>query len=146
MDCANPKHIEGYVVRMDEKNNKFFETYVSDFAFYYTIKCKCGNEKFHVIGNECPIVTVECCECGEGILVYDLIYYPAATSVDRHENFVKLVLEENDIFEVCVLYEYSDEFELDDEEFDPNNLSWCQVFVRDPKSGEVWRILNDETA
>ncbi len=47
---------------------------------------------------------------------------------------------------VCVLYEYSDEFDVDDSEFDVNDITLCQVFVKNNYDGSITRILNDETA
>lgn len=54
--------------------------------------------------------------------------------------------EGDDVFNVCVVYEYSDEFSLSDAEFDNNDVTWCQVFVYGTKSNKVYKIVDDETA
>ncbi len=143
---AYPKHIEGYVEKMKLKDNGFFDITENGYHFFYTIKCKCGSGLFHVLLNDDPTIKAQCCACSDLILIYDLIYYPTASMCGRSDEFKMVEVNNNKIFEICVLYEYSDEFEVNDEEFDQDCLSWCQVFIKNKNNNSIIRILNDETA
>jgi hypothetical protein len=77
--------------------------------------------------------------------VYDLSLYPAATKTAGDEDFAPLETSADlDVASaVFVMYEYG---ELDnDEVFDANAITWCQVFVQD-KSSELRCVFDDETA
>lgn len=57
----------------------------------------------------------------------------------------KVSNEGNDRFNVAVIFEYSDEFSFDDE-FDENDITWCQIYLYDPKNLCSIMIVDDETA
>lgn len=54
--------------------------------------------------------------------------------------------ENNDKFNVAIIFEYSDEFAFDDEEFDENDITWCQIYLYDIVSLRSIMIVDDETA
>lgn len=141
-----PKHIDGYVYKISS-NNKFFKDNLDDFTIPYAVKCTCGNEVFKVFLNTSPTVIAKCSECSKDIIVYDLKHYPAATPARKEEELIEYKSEAgDDNFNICVIYEYSDEFSFDDEEFDPNDITWCHVHLYGTKSKKSFYIVNDETA
>lgn len=92
-----------------------------------------------------PAVEVECSKCKERIIVYDLKYYPAATIISGSEKFEEFISIKDDVlFNVFVIYEYS---ELDEnQEFNPDDISWCEIYGYGLKSKQIFTISNDETA
>ncbi|HEX7861323.1 MAG TPA: hypothetical protein VF773_13405 [Verrucomicrobiae bacterium] len=112
--------------------------------FYYQIVCSCGSEEFRVFRSDAPGLRAVCCKCECAITVYDLIEYPAASKGSANAS-VALVRHRDGSTDlrVFVMYEYG---ELDaDEEFDPNDITWCQVFVENLRK-ELQMVLDDETA
>jgi hypothetical protein len=45
-----------------------------------------------------------------------------------------------------MIIQYSDEFALDDEEFDEDAITWCQIYLYDIASLQSIIIVDDETA
>lgn len=144
MICQN--HIEGYVVRLPNKS-KFIEYDFCEFHIPYMVKCSCGCEEFRVYKNDLPNVYVVCESCKLKITVYDLNHYPCASIVPCDDEPSQFVSQEDEkVFNVCVIYEYSDEFAFDENEFDPNDITWCHVLAFGLNSHMVYEIINDETA
>lgn len=144
-----PSHIKNYVQQIIGKNKFFDDDFSNDeFTFAYEIVCKCGNHKFTIYKNNEPKV-VACCEvCNQKITLYDLIEYPCAVVLrkEKEEMELKKVSNEgNDRFNVAVIFEYSDEFSFDDE-FDENDITWCQIYLYDPKNLCSIMIVDDVTA
>lgn len=143
-----PNHIKKYV-KLIEGKNKFFHNNFDEyeFTFHYEVICSCGNNRLVVYKNSEPKV-IACCEsCGNTITLYDLIEYPCAeTAREPEEALKKMTLGDNDKFNVAVIFEYSDEFEFDDDAFDENDVTWCQIYLYDPKGLQSIMIVDDETA
>jgi hypothetical protein len=84
---------------------------------------------------------------GKTIPLYDLIEYPCATTYRNPEEELKKITNQgNDKFNVAIIFEYSDEFPLDDEQFDENDITWCVIYLYDNVCQESIMIVNDETA
>jgi hypothetical protein len=135
-----PQHIDGYL--RDAKAH--FPLQADDDHPFYQVICSCGGTRFHVFKSNRPNLKVTCKKCDTEISVYDLKLYPAASPGRAEEVFVP-VLHPNgeDTVQVFVMYEYG---ELDDDQtFDRNDISWCQVFIEN-EDGVPIKILDDETA
>jgi hypothetical protein len=140
-----PNHIEGYVERLPNKS-KYVEYEFDEYTIPYEVKCSCGNKEFIVYNNLEPRVELECTKCGNKIIVYDLDYYTCAEKYMEEELNLYISPYGDNIFNVSVVYEYSDEFSFSDENFDKNDISWCYVYVYGIKSNKVYKIVDDETA
>jgi hypothetical protein len=89
-------------------------------------------------------VTAKCSHCGDEIVVYDVRLYPAATSSRTAGDAVLFSAAGATTFGVCVVYEYP---ELDDDqEFNQNDITWCEVFALDEDDKVVARVISDETS
>ena len=142
-----PNHIKKYLKQISE-NNKFFSTPIyGEFTFGYEIQCSCGNNEFVVFKNSEPKVSAVCESCGNQITLYDLIEYPCATTArDPEEPLEKVINKRNDKFNIAIIIQYSDEFAFDDERFDENDITWCQIYLYDNVSRQSIMIVDDETA
>ena len=142
-----PSHIKKYLKQISE-NNKFFGTPIyGEFTFGYEVQCSCGNHEFAVFKNSEPKVSAVCESCGNQITVYDLIEYPCATTArNPEEPLEKVVHKGNDKFNIAIVIQYSDEFTFDDEMFDENDITWCQIYLYDNAAQESVMIVDDETA
>lgn len=140
-----PNHIEGYVEKLPNKS-KYIEYEFDEYTMPYEVKCSCGSKEFVVYNNEEPRVELKCTKCGKRIVVYDLDFYPCASKYKEEQLNQYTSPEEDNIFNVAVVYEYSDEFPFSDEEFDCNDVTWCNVYVYGVNSNKVYEIVNDETA
>lgn len=150
MNATCPEHLEGLCEKL-KNPSKYSINYcdeLSEYTFAYEIKCSCQNTEFMIYKDEHPTVIVECNCCAKKITIYNLDYYPAATKLKKEFPLEKYISQSNDeLFNVCVLYEYSDEFEYEDDvDFDRNDISWCVVYGYGLKSKKVFEIINDETA
>lgn len=134
-----PEHLNGCV----EDASFRFSADISPLHKYYKLKCHCGNILFRLfISNKKSLVAI-CSECGEKIIIYDLENYPAAIKLPGSETFVSLRSDDQKPTTVFVMYEYGP---IDDgEQFDRNDISWCQVFT-EPDSGSLEKVFDDETA
>lgn len=143
-----PSHIKKYVKPILGKNKFFSENIYSKFTLAYEISCSCGNNEFVIYKNSEPKVEAFCESCGKTITLYDLIEYPGAVTVrnDGEDALEKVINENNDKFNVAIIFEYSDEFAFDDEEFDENEITWCQIYLYDIVSLRSIMIVDDETA
>lgn len=144
--CA-PFHIKDFCwcAKEDKAYNQLVDEYEDDYHFVYKIECACGNKKFEVYKDDHPTVVLRCSNCRRNITVYDLEYYPAATKLKEEMERNQIVNQEDNLFNVYAIYEYSDEFE-DDSEFDANDITWCFVFITDIKSRKLIKLVDDETA
>lgn len=138
-----PKHVSKYVKNPEEEMCTLFG--VKKEQNPLAVQCVCANDEFKILINELPIVDAICTKCEEKIKLYDLNFYPAATIIPASDEYIKYYSSEGDsVFNLCVLFEYP---ELEkDEVFDPDDISWCIIWGRGIKSGQVFEILNDETA
>lgn len=127
-----PDHIKKYVRPISEKN-KFFSTPIYD--------------EFVVFKNSEPKVTAVCTACKKRIALYDLIEYPCATTArDPEEPLEKVINKNNDKFNAAIIIQYSDEFAFNDERFDENDITWCQIYLYDNVERQSMMIVDDETA
>jgi hypothetical protein len=87
-------------------------------------------------------VQAECAVCRNVIRVYDLALYPAASKPLGSEQYQPMDVPKSPSL-VFVAFEYG---ELDeDQEFDTNDITWCQIFIEDD-AGELLKVFDDETA
>lgn len=141
-----PDHIQGYVEKLKDKS-KYGITYEFDeYTLPYEVKCNCKNSEFMVYHNEEPRVVVECTQCRNKIIVYDLDYYPCGEKWKEEELNLYISSEGDDVFNVCVVYEYSDEFPYSHKQFDRNDITWCHIYIYGVKSKKAYEIVDDETA
>ncbi|OOM06330.1 hypothetical protein [Clostridium saccharobutylicum] len=149
MERICPKHVEGFIETIDNGDKYKIDDFneFDKYTFPYEIKCSCTNKIFKIYIDEHPSVVAECSRCGKKIIVYDLKYYPAATKIKKEFPLKEYVSRNGDeLFNICVVYEYSDEFEYEDDvEFDKNDISWCTVYGYGIKSKKVFEIISDET-
>ena len=142
MKC--PNHVEKNVINLP-KRNKFLSYECDEYHLPYQIICKCGCEEFEIVTNPEPMVLAICSKCGETITIYNLRYYPAASLIPFNGNEIPYTSVADDkIFNICVVYEYP-ELE-DDEEFDQNDITWCEVYGFGVNSKKSFQIICDETA
>ena len=52
----------------------------------------------------------------------------------------------SDKFNVAIIIQYSDQFAFNDERFDENDITWCQIFLYDIVNLQSIMIVDDETA
>jgi len=145
MSITRPDHIDTYVEKLPNKN-KYIECSDSEYTTPYEVKCSCGCKDFTVFYNQEPRVEVQCSRCGKQIIVYDLDLYTCSQKYMPRDLGKYTSPEGDSIFRVGVVYEYSDEFSLEDDEFDNNDVTWCLVFVQGIQSGKIYKIVDDETA
>lgn len=140
-----PVHIDGYVKKLPNKS-KYVEYDFDEYTLVYEVECSCGCNEFNVFLNAEPRVEVECTNCSNRIIVYDLDYYTCAEKYKEEELQRYTSLEGDESFNVCVIYEYSDEFSFNHKSFDCNDVTWCNVYLYGIKSENSIKIVDDETA
>ena len=131
-----PEHIKEYCFKVAEKSifYELDEMYSDDYSFVYQISCTCGCDDFHVYIDDHPTAEAECIKCKKRFTLYDLALYPNAIKLSKEFEMKKYVTSSgSDVFKLCVLYEYSDEFEF-------------SLFAYDPAEEEKITIFSDETA
>ena len=134
-----PKHVEHSVVSAEDK----FSADIDEFHHYFQIVCNaCGSRAFHLFLSDKDTVKALGAQCEKMVLIYDLALYPAATKLKDDESFSEIDLTKAGALPIYVSYEYGG-FD-DDQEFDQNDITWCQVFVE--KGGELLKVFDDETA
>lgn len=142
-----PCHIKKYAKQIQGENKFFSDGIYGEFTFAYEINCSCGGKEFVVYKNSEPKVTAFCTSCGNQIAIYDLIEYPCATTArDPEEALEKVVNKGNDKFNIAFILQYSDQFDFDDQRFDENDITWCQIFLYDIVNLQSVMIVDDETA
>lgn len=141
-----PVHIKKFCYEDNEDRTycKLQEEYQDEYTFVWKIKCECGETKFKVFTDEHPSVFCKCSKCNKDITVYDLANYPAATKLKEELETEQVCMEGVEDFNVYAIYEYSDEFEEDDEDFDQNDITWAYAYIGNDDIVE--KILDDETA
>lgn len=146
MKESAPEHIEKYCYK-DEKDALFCELqerYHDEYTFIYKIKCECGETHFEVYEDKHPSVFLKCINCHREITAYDLAYYPAATKLKDKFEKEKIYIGNIENFNVYALYQYDNEFELEDDvEFDKNDISWGNIYIKNEDI--INKILDDET-
>lgn len=133
-----PKHIESSVVGADE----LIEGVIDEDADSFLLKCTCGSYAFHLFEGDKRSVVAQCLKCDSRIVVYDLVFYPSATKVKGEEIFQPFPGMDRLGDGVYLVYEYG-EFDEGDE-FDQNDITWCQIFVM--QAGGLKKVFDDETA
>lgn len=145
-----PEHIKEYCVEIDEKSAFYMikQDYSDDFAYTYKIKCLCGCSIFEIFTDRHPTAEAVCTNCGKRITVYDLKYYPNAIKLSEDFEMKKYLSVETgqSKFEICALYEYSDEFDFNSEFFDRNDITGFSLFAFDETTSDIILVLDDETA
>ena len=75
-------------------------------------------------------------------MVYDLQFYPAASKSKGDEVFLEMDISKEKPVKVYVGYEHGETD--DDQEFDQNDITWCQIFA-DNDNGII-KVFDVETA
>ena len=142
MKILAPNHIKEYCTVMLKNSHfkKLSEEFSDEYATVYQLQCKCGCFEFNVFEEEYPTVYVECEKCKNRVTVYDLSYYPAARKSQYKSELVKVKDDEFEMFEVCVLYEYGDDYEGNDD------ISWCTVWLYNPQNDNLMELISHETS
>lgn len=135
MNC--PSHLQDYV--LDASSS--FASDASSTHFFFKLRCTCGSTRLQLTHSRQKTVHAKCLKCPIQFTVYDLANYPAAVKLSGREEFRELD-DPADYDAVFVMFEYS-EPECD-VEFDENDITWCQIFVR-RADGEISKIFDDET-
>ena len=136
-----PTHIRKYCFcdYSDKIFKEIFDKYDDTNTAIYKIKCSCGNTLFKVYVDPNPTVKIICTKCLKEIIVYDLIFYPAATKCpDKNDVFESVIYGSQTEFEVYAMYEYRDDYE------DENDISWCHVYLN--FQNDLIEIIDDETS
>ena len=133
-----PRHVDGFV----KDASAVFDGDASPVHKYYSLWCACGCRSFFIRISNLRSVIARCASCQHDIVVYDLQMYPTAIKTRGEEVFAPLPADIDQPSIVYVLYEYSEPEE--DVEFDQDDISWCQVFVKGD-SGEIVKVFDDET-
>lgn len=142
-----PSHIKKYAKQIQGENMFFNDSIYGEFTFAYEIICSCGCKEFVVYKNSEPKVIASCTSCGTQVTLYDLMEYPCATTArNPEEELVKVIYKSNDKFNAAIIIQYSDEFAFDDERFDENDITWCQIYLYDTADSQSIMIVDDETA
>lgn len=110
----------------------------------WRIACGCQAEHFDLYKSALPRVVARCRKCARDVVLYDIREYPAATVIPADDT---LRLEGDAAVEGAAVYAMYEYPELDEgEPFNPDDITWCQVFAKSNASGEVIVVLDDETA
>lgn len=105
----------------------------------WKVVCSCAGQELDIFKTALPRVLARCTTCGREVSVYDIREYPAATVIPADDTRCPVASR----VEVLAMYEYS---ELDKgEEFDPDDITWCQVFAKEP-GGRARMVVDHETA
>lgn len=147
MNESAPKHIQDFCFKdlNDTLYRQICDRYQDEYTFVYKIKCNCGESKFQVFRDNQPSVFLKCDCCGKIITAYDLDFYPSATKIKKKFERERVTLGSLNIFDVYVVYQYDDEFEIEEDvKFDQNDISWGIIFIA--SDGIMQKILDDETS
>lgn len=145
-----PTHIINYcrLIDSDSVFSEIKKKYEGDYSFVYKIACSCGCNSFKLMIDPHPTANAVCVKCGALIVLYDLELYTNAiklSSIFELKKFTSPV-SGADVFEICVLYEYSDEFPFNHKFFDENDITAFALFTYDSEISQVDMIMDDETA
>ncbi len=110
--------------------------------------CSCGSQKFNLLKDELPTIDAVCADCGKTVHIYDLDLYVSSSRPDFDTGEMQKYISEKgkDVFELCMSYDYSDEFEFTDENFDVNDVCSFGLWAYCEESDERIFVLEDETA
>lgn len=109
----------------------------------YQVVCSCGGRLFDLLLSDKDSVVAICDACKSRIVIYDLALYPTAIKLPGIEDFSSLSVMPVRPSRIFVFYEYG--ALDDDQEFDRNAITWCQVFS-ESISGQLVKVFDDETA
>ena len=137
-----PEHVQRFCTEdiTEVEFAKLHSEYADANCAVYQIKCCCSNEQFHIIYDERPSCWAKCTDCGNVITLYDLKCYPSAIYINNI--FTKYNLSEagSNVYKVCVMYEYADDYESCDD------ISWCNIWCKNKSTGNILNLINDETS
>lgn len=135
-----PNHIKDFCFcdKKDETYQRLSKKFKSSYTSINKIRCICGNNSFHVYKDLHPTVLLNCSICDNAIVVYDLKYYPSANKTNNSFPFEHVTYMGISIFEVYAIYEYSEDFESNDD------ISWCYIYIK--SDNNLIELINDETS
>ena len=139
MEHMYPRHVEGCLRRVPNG----FPLEDTAAHKYYGLVCPCGEEQFDLLQSNLDSVVAVCSSCKTRIILYDWALYHAAVKLKGDEEFFRMPTQRERPSRVFVGYEYGPTEA--DEEFNSNDISWCQVFAS-TSNGEIIEVFNDETA
>lgn len=144
-----PDHIKGFCETVS-KDSIFYSVQENAIEYSTIVQaiCSCGSHKFNLLKNELPTIDAICTECGQIVHIYDLDFYVSSSKPDFNSGeMLKYISEKGrDIFQLCMSYDYSDEFEVTDENFDVNDICSFALWAYCDESDEKIFVLEDETA
>ncbi len=133
-----PRHIEAYAFEATHE----FSALSDKYHHYFKIVCACGCTLFRLLTSNKASVKAVCDRCSSVLPIYDLASYPAATKLGGTETYSEMFETSQTPTNVFVGYEYG---ELDcDQDFNQDDITWCQVFVE--CSGSMIKVFDEETA
>jgi hypothetical protein len=136
-----PSHIDGFLADA----TACFAGKADAAHHYYQLKCICDCVYFTLYESDRDSVRAICSQCGATIVAYDLACYPSATKLAGEESFLAMIVPDDAASPtpVFIMYEYGGLDE--DQAFDRNDITWCQVFIVQ-ESGAIACAFDDETA
>lgn len=144
-----PNHIKDFCEEVP-KDSVFYpvQENAGEYSTIVRAVCSCGSHKFNLLKDELPTIDAVCAKCGQTIHIYDLDFYVSSSKPNFNAGeMLKYVSEKGkDVFELCMSYDYSDEFEVTDEHFDVNDVCSFALWAYCDESGEKIFVLEDETA
>ena len=144
-----PDHIKDFCKAVPE-DSVFYpvQENANEYSTIAQAVCSCGSHKFNLLMDEMPTIDAVCTECGQTIHIYDLDLYITSSKPDFDAGEMKKYLSQKgrDVFELCMCYDYSDEFEFTDELFDANGICSFALWAYCEESDERIFVLEDETA
>lgn len=144
-----PDHIKDFSKEVP-KDSVFYpiQKNADEYSTVVQAVCTCGSKKFNLLKDEFPTIDAVCVNCGQTVHIYDLDLYVSSSKPDFDGGqMVKYISPKGkDVFELCMSYDYSDEFEFTDEHFDVNDVCSFALWAYCEESGEKIFVLEDETA
>ena len=144
-----PDHIKDFCKEVP-KDSVFYpvQENANEYSTIVQAVCSCGSHKFNLFMDEMPTIDAVCTECGQTIHIYDLDLYLSSSKPDFDAGGMKKYVSKKgkDVFELCMSYDYSDEFEVTDEHFDVNDIVSFALWAYCEESDERIFVLEDETA
>ena len=146
MKYCCPDHIDGLCQPVIDESpfREIRDKFSNQHHLVYQVKCDCGCYVFRMVCDKNPTVVAVCPNCGRKITVFDQAEYTTGSPREALEGILLKTNGGNDLFEVCVMYEYG---ELYDPErpFDFNDVSWGTVWAMDEQGRKITMVIDKET-
>ncbi len=134
-----PNHIKGFIKNILSK----VVDRAGSYSFYYQVICKCAGTRFRLLKSLKHALKAVCENCGNEITVYDVSCYSTASKGLNNSDAISVVHPKGQQFyKIYAIYEYS--ILNTGDTFDPDDITWCQVFIEDDQGNRV-RIFDGGT-